>query len=132
MNTITIELCAEDRARLDGIIAGLTGLQCDMCAARIKADMQQKATQTAQEPQTAEKQESAPAAPEMPAAPATAQKAAPSVTVADLQAKVVELVNAGKKPDVLKVMKQYGAERVSLIPAEKLAEVMEQLTALEG
>lgn len=132
MNTITIELCAEDRARLDGIIAGLTGLQCDMCAARVKADLPQQATQTAQEPQTTEQQESAPAAPEMPAAPATAQKPAPSVTVADLQNKVVELVNAGKKPAVREVMKQYGVERVSLIPAEKQAEVMEKLTALEG
>lgn len=130
MNHITIELCAEDRARLDAIIAGLTGLQCDMCADRIKAQL---ATAAPQEPKAEAPEVFTPDEPETPAEPAVEEKPEPVVTVthADVQRKVVELSAAGKKEEARAIVMAY-AVRVSAIPEDKLVEVMTKLQALEG
>lgn len=56
---------------------------------------------------------------------------APTCTREDLQRKVVELCAAGKKPEVKEIVNVY-AERVGLIPEDKLDEVMGKLIALEG
>ena len=130
MNKITIELCAEDRARLDAIIAGLTGMQCDMCTDRIKAKL---ATTAPQEPKTEAAEVFTPAEPEKPAEPAVEEHTAPAVTVthADIQRKVIELSAAGKKDAVRAIVTTYAA-RVSDIPEDKLVEVLTKLQALEG
>ena len=163
MNTITIELCAEDRARLDKILEGLAGLKPD-CNACAQAAMAAAAEATAkqshvlkpedlpahtfgaerykdqnapQEPAKADLEEMA--FPPEEASPfpenkdedkANEEEPAPAVTVADIQKKVVALAAAGKKDAVRDIVKAY-ADRVSLIPADKLAEVFKKLTALE-
>lgn len=58
-------------------------------------------------------------------------KEEPSPALEDIQKKVVELSAAGKKTEVRAIVKAY-ADKVSEIPADKLAEVWKQLTALEG
>ena len=130
MNKITIELCAEDRARLDAIIAGLTGLQCDMCADRIKAQL---AAGKLQEPKAEAPEVFTPDEPETPAEPAVEEKPAPVVTVTheDIRRKYVELSAANKKKQATAVVEAY-ASRVSAIPEDKLVEVMTKLQALEG
>lgn len=119
MNRITIELCTEDRARLDGILAvlgliGNTERHACKCA-------NLEPVEKVEEPQS----DPIEAVPE----PALAEE--PEYKLADIQQKVVSLSAAGKKAEVKAVITQY-ADKVSGIPAEKYGEVMAQLTALEG
>lgn len=118
MNTITIQLCTEDRARLDNILAALQNLG----GAPILSQEQ---------PKTAEPIKTAPAA-EKPQDEAPAKPAAPSVTLEAIQQKVVQLAAKGadEKTKARAIINQY-APKVSAIPENKLAEVWEQLTALE-
>lgn len=117
MNTITIELCAEDRARLDNILTALT-------SGRAHAS----APETTQEPPKAQPEETPAPQAEQPKAEETA---VPVVALADIQRKVVELSAAGKKAEVRGIVKAYAA-KVSDIPVDKTAEVWQQLIDLEG
>lgn len=145
MNKIVIELCAEDRARLDKLQEAVSQMGNALFAAKltelanlgqeIKAEVERDAVvhpQTAQEPQgepePAEPKNSAPATEEAQEAPTVA---APEVSVAELQSKVVQLVTAGKKDATRAIVQEY-APRVGDIPADKRAEVMKRLEALEG
>ena len=132
MNTITIELCAEDRERLDKIIAGLgQHPNCERCAKSI-AQYVEGALNTAGTPfetpkVEAEAREETPTSePETDTVP---QEPAQNIKRGDIQKKVVELSTAGKKEQVSDVVKKY-ANRVSAIPDDKLSEVWEQLIAL--
>ena len=124
-NTITIELCAEDRARLDAILAALS----DKASA--------PAEPAAVAPVAAPEEAPAPVQPEpekpavAPAAPAV-EEAKPIHTKADLLAKVQRLIaQGGKKAEARAIIKQY-ADRVSDVPADKIDEVMAKLAELEG
>jgi hypothetical protein len=159
MNNITIELCTEDRARLDRTYAALTRLVDlvtlqtnntelddlrDKLAAAIKqndpAQAQKNAPETAQPetPADIQPQQEAAAAAE-PTHPAEADlpwsdaPAAPAVTREQIQQKVVQLsvaANGAKKAKVREVVNLY-AKNVSGIPEDKFAEVWDKLTALE-
>ena len=115
MNTITIELCAEDRARLDSILEQLK--QLNQMPAVFDGKEPEKKQQTApkKEPKQEPKQESA-----------------PTIQLTDLQTLVQELAAPGSgKRDKVKVLVKGYAERVSLIPQDKWPEVYEALTALK-
>lgn len=145
-NHITIELCAEDRARLDAILAGLANLKHD-CKGCVEAVMhgvdEVVKTTTAQKPQNTPQEAVKEDLVEMAFPPEEVnppwetsnpfpeKQLEPAVTVADVQKKVIALAAAGKKAEMTKVVKAY-ADRVSLIPEDKLAEVFAKLTALEG
>ena len=75
--------------------------------------------------------EEAPAEEPAPVEEAPAEEPAEVVELSDIQKKVVALSAAGKKAEVRDIITKY-ASRVSAIPADKTAEVWEQLTALEG
>lgn len=151
MNNITIELCAEDRARIDNLIVELAGLRHSLTSGHVAAvlpEPQEAAEQFSkeeapkttilpkpqpEEPKAEEPKAEAPqpeAKPEEKAAPEPTPTA-PEVTVADLQAKVVQLVNAGKKTETREIILKY-APNVGSIPAEKRAEVLRLLNGLEG
>lgn len=144
-NTITIELCAEDRARLDKIIEGLEKTpRCDKCAKTV-AEIVSGAPQAATEPQEPTKEEPeaethpTEEAPEneaqAPESDATAEKVEPSVTLELIQQKVVQLAAAGaeKKAKVREIINTYGTKVSDLKEQpEKWDEVWEKLTALEG
>lgn len=131
---VTIELCAEDRARLDNILAALEkgakpsiekageGLKATAESAK-KAAAKQEAPA---EPEP-EKAEEAPWEEPKPAQP----EAVPEVSAAELQSKVVQLVGKGKKDAARAIVMEY-APNVGSIPAEKRAEVLARLNALEG
>lgn len=132
MNTITIELCAEDRARLDNILEALSHHDCSRCANDV-AKYVVGTLETAQEPAEAPepiKEETAQPEPEV-VAPATEEPAEKPVSKADIQRKVVELSAAGKKAQVREIVTAY-AVKVSDIPEDKTTEVWNKLTALEG
>lgn len=145
MNTITIELCAEDRARLDKLFNALTNLSedirankpcCESCIKTVLAATGNAPTKDApgkEEPATDAPSPEAPA-PEAPAPEAPVKdepkEEAPTITRADVQQKVVSLAATNKKAKVREIVNRY-ANRVSEIPESKLAEVYGRLTDLE-
>lgn len=139
MNNITIELCAEDRKRLDNILEALKCITVVLCeeagkpkaAAKGLKTVAEKAVQAAAT--TAQPEPEAPAAQQEPEATPEPTPAAdaPEVTTAELQSKVVQLVGAGKKDAARAIVTEY-AKSVGEIPADKRAEVLERLNALEG
>ena len=131
MNTITIELCAEDRARLDSLLAKL-----DRCIGEFIPSgeghtdygYKSQGVEYATQDEAAEaKLEEIPE----PYSEPCPFETAPAATRADVQQKVVALSAAGKKEKVRAVVNAYAA-KVSGIPEDKLAEVLEKLNALEG
>lgn len=155
-NNITIELCAEDRARLDRLTTALERRACDKCVAAALAatNTQQPATPdpirealaealgqaetTAEAPQEptgateAETPATTQADEEQPAAAADEPEAAPVVTVDDIRERYVTLVASGKKDAARDTIMSYNVTKISDIPADKCAEVLAKLNALEG
>lgn len=147
-NHITIELCAEDRARLDNILTALQTVATEAypilnnifdLADSLDKKMDNVAAASQPEPMhldfdpfPAPAPAQAPVAePEPEPEPEPVKDEAPTVTTSDIQQKVVALSAAGKKNEVRAIVKTY-ADRVSGIPEDKLAEVWAKLTALEG
>jgi hypothetical protein len=164
-NTITIELCTEDRARIDNLTAALIAnggavealfkqlktptvhlSPCNDDIAKMAAAVMspENALQHAEETTQAEtpKAEESPAPTEdtppweEPAAPAAEAKAEPTVTLAQIQQKVMQLatVNGGaKKAKVREIISTYGAKVSDLKDQpDKWTEVWGKLTALES
>lgn len=148
MNNITIELCKEDRGRIDNLIMELAALRHTLTSDQVVAvqpepqeaetpeqQLPPVAEPKAEEPQPEEPKAEEPKteaeAPKQAAPEPTPAPAAPEVTVAELQAKVVQLVNAGKKAETREIILKY-AQNVGSIPAEKRAEVLGLLNGLEG
>lgn len=144
MNTITIELCAEDRARLDRLTAALEA-RASAPTTEAPAKTQPKATPT-EAPSKPTEQPEAPAPQvtptqteepkkEEPAAPWEETTAAPSVTLEQIQQKVMQLATmAGgtKKPKAREIINAYGSKVSDLKEhPDKWDEVWEKLTALE-
>ena len=139
MNTITIELSGEDRGRLDKLLAAVDALNASLLANQGMLAIADSGThaEAHSEPHTA--QENAPGKVTTPTANApqsaaqTATEPSDAVTLADVQRKVVELCGPpyNKKAQVREIVKAY-APKVTGIPADKCAEVMGKLTALEG
>lgn len=157
-NTITIELCAQDRARLDRLSTALEALQppalhlelptpeqlsIDDVQQRLadtlaKAEAPTKAPKNATEAAQAEAltiitpEEETPTAKE----DAPAEPVKPTVTLEQIQQKVVQLAagNGGaKKAQVREIINAYGAKVSDLKDQpDKWAEVFGKLTALEG
>lgn len=149
MNTITIELCAEDRARLDNILEALKGVRtnCDACvkaavaytATAIAEGKTEDAPKVAPQPEEPTEEPTAPAEATptetpteepVPAETPAEEPTAPTVSRAEVQQKVVRLAATPKKAQVREIVNQY-APKVSDIPEDKLAEVLDKLTALE-
>lgn len=142
MNTITIELCAEDRARIDHLIKAIENStpHCDKCVKTL-ADVMKDTTpitaseidQNATEATTLDTvlPETENATEAKTEAPVPADDDLPFVTREALQRKAIELINAGKRGEVKDIVNDY-AEKISGIPEDKLPEVYARLTELEG
>jgi hypothetical protein len=157
-NTITIELCAEDRARLDRLTTALERLQpTTFITSDVEADpdqltiddVQQRLADTmakvetpTEAPKNATEEAKAEALPiippeeEKPTAEETAptEPAKPTVTLEQIQQKVVQLAagNGGaKKAKVREIVNAY-AKKVSDLPEDKWTEIWDKLTALES
>ena len=140
--TVTVELCAEDRARLDKLIeatenAAAARKTANEMSAQYFAGMEAPAQKAAEAPQTeaVEEPKKNPTEAEKPAEtePAKPEEApAPTVTSADVRALVQKLVapGTGKRDATKEIVTQYAAN-VGSIPEDKLSEVFEKLKALE-
>jgi predicted DNA-binding protein len=143
-NTITIELCAEDRARLDRLAAALETrttpadpIQEQLAAVIANASTPTECpTEATEEPKaeaapTIQPEEEAPTEAEE-TTPAEAPK--PTVTLEQIQQKVVQLAagfGGSKKAKVREIINAY-AKKVTDLPEDKWAEVWAQLTAMES
>ena len=126
---VTLELCAEDRKRLDDILEGLVR-RCDSCV-----ELVAQAPVKAEEPDCAAPVTVDQVPEHLQAeyeAPATESQEEPQmVKREDIQKLVVTLSAADKKDQVREIVKAY-ADKVSTIPEDKLHEVFMRLSALEG
>lgn len=159
MNEITINLSAEDRARLDRLTAALEQRHAQVDEIRANGGhlyVENTQAETPAEPQEIE-QEAPKAEPQEIAQPTTESdtvaepepaeqaapwtepepvKAEPSVTLEQIQQKVVQLAagNGGaKKAQVREIISAYGTKVSDLKEQpDKWDEVWDKLTALEG
>lgn len=134
-NIITIEFCAEDRARLDRLAAALENARTPKIIAEETIDTladygtPETATET---PQKADEADGVQTTQPETETPKTAEKpAAPAVSVEDLRSKYMSLATTPKRDEARAIIKAY-AEKISDIAEDKRAEVLEKLTALEG
>ena len=133
---LTVKLCEEDRARLDTIIdllKGGTGCHCKDNIVQMPAPVEPEKAPAEPEPapeatKPAEPREASPAPEQAKEEPKTE---APAVSVDELRSKVVQLVSKGKKAETKAIINDY-AGSVGDIPADKRAEALERLKALEG
>lgn len=138
MNDIHIHLPSLE-AKLDRIIELLeksTTHNCESCvntATRYVAEALQGTQEDA--PVTEDAPEATAPAPDPDPAPWEPDPSPfpdqPTIKHAEVQKKVVDLAAAGKK-DAVKAIVQSYAPNVTSIPEDKLAEVWDKLTALEG
>lgn len=134
-NHITIELCAEDRQRIDELIAFAGLIASEMKSNRplqlqsIDENGIRFGTATEEHPVDAVAPHGEP---EPAADPEPAEKVY-KVTKADIMAKVQALAapNNPKREQAKAIVKSYGA-KVSDIPEDKYTEVMDKLVELEG
>lgn len=129
MNIITIELCQEDRERLDKILAALEAKSQPMQVNELTGAIE-PATHIEPPEGFEEITEEAPAEAPQPEAADAPKNKGKSISKADVQSKVVQLSAAGKKAQVREIVQQYGA-KVSDIPENKYNAVWTKLMALE-
>lgn len=138
MNKIIIEFSAEDRARLDRIAELLEAeakqapknIGAATVAPTVKKDPEPTPKTAPEAPGTTAPQ----VMPKPEEKPEIVEKPAPTVTLAQIQQKVVQLAagfNGTKKAAVREIVNAYAA-KVSEIPADKWDEVWAKLTALES
>ena len=133
--TVTVELCAEDRARLDNILAAVQNIGTPYPAPKAIQEAPKAIQEAPEKPQEAPKAEVV----EIPAPeaekPAQAEEPAPAITLDMIRQKVTQLMAAGaeKKDGARDVVKSYAPNITGLgeMP-DKWPEIWAKLTALEG
>lgn len=143
MNKIIIELCAEDRERIDKLTESLKALQPIELKVEplegVIAGVEPFGMWSPQEVETPEPEKTPEAPAEAPQAPAETEptpepvKTEPSVDLAQIQQKVVQLCASGeKKAAVRAVINEYGAKVSDLKDQpEKWDEVWAKLCKIE-
>ena len=150
-NKITIELCAEDRARLDRLADALDRMACEKVhdpnqltiddAQKALAEAMARASTPTEKPtEAAGEAKPSPASIDHPVdettpweAPAPAEEEKPTITQEQLQQRVTQMAaanNGALKTKVREIVQAY-AKKVSDVPEDKRAEVWDKLTALE-
>lgn len=137
MNVLTIELCAEDRARLDKIIEGLARIEghpdCSACVAGVASVMDKACDAIDAAKDAAPAVVPAPVSEPPVDAAAPAEPAKPSVTLAQIQRKAAQIAaSSDLKKDKLRALISAYADRVSAIPESAWDEVWSKLGALES
>lgn len=127
-NNITIELCAEDRARLDRLAEALERQASIHTNLKPNNETESVPETTPTEPpqESLEETEAIPPIDEPAPVPT-----APMVDRTELRAKVIELSAKGLKEQTRDIVRSY-AQTVTAVPDDKIAECYAQLVALEG
>ena len=130
---LTVELCEEDRKQLNFIYAAVGNLLELLTNSGMIRELSEKARAKLEEPAAAVASDPAPVkAPKAEEPKPAEEEKKPAVTHEAVQLLVQKLAVPGSKvrTQVRDLVKSY-ADRVSLIPDDKLEEVMERLTALQ-
>lgn len=146
MNTITIALCEEDRKLLEGLMGSVSLLASVLANSQPKEVQEKIIAEVHDEPAEevaplyeAEVSVGLPVEGAAHLEPVTvaepepvAEPAAPQYTQDDVRAVVQRLIGPGstKREKAKAIVEEY-AVKISAIPVEKYAEVMDRLTALE-
>ena len=140
MNHITIELHPDDRKRLDQVVAFLDQIageqkQYNEFISRLLAGhLQATVSPNMENPDAVHPVDevSPHAAPEPAAEPEQVAKTEPQYTVDDIRTVVQRLISPGsnKREQAQAIVNDY-AKKISAIPEDKYAEVMDRLTSLE-
>ena len=134
-NTITIELCAEDRARQDKLTEKLDELIAVLESMRASGEPVSPHTEPQETPKEEPKVETPPTE-EVPLQSTVPDEVVePTITLEQIQQKVVQLAAAGadKKAKVREVISTYGTKVSDLKEQpEKWGEVWQKLTELEA
>ena len=133
MNCITIELCAEDRARLDKIIEGLGALRrpdCSSCVEGVASYMAKAAE--VMEAHPVSEPFAAPAPAPVPEAAPVVEPEKPAVTLEQIQKKATQIAagSAEKKATLRSIVNQYAA-KVTDLPKSCWPAVWDALCKLE-
>jgi len=141
--TLTTELCKEDRARVDELLNRLDTLIAvglELCKKNVydlepvaPAETRQKAAETASAPTPESTHPVDEVSPHgEPVSVAAAEEPVREVTAAELLALVQKLAapGSGKRDKAKAIVQSYGT-KVSDVPADKRAECMDKLTALD-
>lgn len=136
MNRITIELSAEDRARLDRLAEALEKYphKCENCAKSVAEGVAAFVAEAVNTPSEEPKSEPQEPMKEEPLATNPADENEPAVTLEQIQQKVIQLAagnNGAKKAKVREIINAY-AQKVSDLPVDKWEEVWAKLTAVES
>lgn len=124
---IPVQLCEEDRRRLDVISDTLELIRLAITkSTAVPLPQADPEADFAPEEETPGQMSFDAPEPEIKDEPVV-----PWVTMADIQKKIVDLTTAGKKNAVKAIIQEY-APKVSAIPEDKYAEVLEKLAGLEG
>ena len=115
-NKITIELCAEDRARLDRLAEALEKKGCDTFVTSATEPIKEEVTEPATDAVSED---------------VTNSESVKTVDRAVLRAKVIELSAKGLKEQTKDIVRAY-AQTVTSVPDDKVTECYEKLIELEA
>ena len=125
MNNITIELSAEDRERLDAILEALKNITAPAQEAQTAA----RATKTPEPVKVSIKSEK-------PAEKATEDAKEPKPETAPdrrtVKSLAVKKIQAGHRDEVKALIQAYGAEKIDLVPEDKLVTFVADLEKIGG
>ena len=125
-NTITIELCAEDRARLDRLAEAMERKACDKCVENVTAYFKAVGTSTEELEATEPTHQENATEKEF-----EASETAKTVERSELRSKVIELSAKGLKEQARDIVRAY-AQTVTAVPDDKVTECYMKLIALEN
>ena len=128
MNTITIELSAEDRARLDAILEALKTNAVPAQKAQENAGEAKKPEPVKVSTESEKPAEKATEAAEDAKEPKTAH-APDRRTIKSL---AVKRIQAGHRDEVKALIQAYGAEKIDLVPEDKLVAFVADLEQIGG
>ena len=128
MNNITIELSAEDRERLDAILEALKNITApakeSLTTARATKTPEPVKVSTESEKPAEKAKEDTEDAKEPKPAPAPDRRTVKSLAVKKIQ--------AGHRDEVKSLIRAYGAEKIDLVPEDKLVTFVADLEKIGG
>jgi hypothetical protein len=133
---VTITLSEDDRTTLGGLFVAIQQLTEALNGSTVSKNTEEPVTPSQSEAPSEETTpvDTIPAEEEKP----VEAKSEPAEAIdvdklrAEVQSLVVKMSAAGKKAQVRDIVLAYGNTNVSTVPEDKLTEVKEKLTALEG
>lgn len=128
MNHIIIELCAEDRARLDAIIEGLNNITATPATATLEAIPEVPAPAEQSEP--ADAPAPAPIVEPTTVEPTPAEPEVKPISLAEFQKAVTLAVSKGAPKKTIKAIINKYAPSVSEVPEDKRAEAVAALAEI--